>query len=134
MEHRIDIKEILPADAYLATKYFDPHRDFTTLRVYYENGLVEAFDGKEWWTVCWLTSSQTEMAKQAIIKSGLTTANDLVDADVYDAAMLTFAWRINSEVSSVTNWAYPAVDHPAFEKLEAALEKLEKSGISNQEP
>jgi hypothetical protein len=125
MECGMNIKEILPVNAFLATMYCDQSRNFITRRIYYETGLVEAFDGKQWWTVCHLTSLQVESAKKSIAKCGLTEAEDLTLSDVYDAAILSFAWRIDDEEGMVTNWAYPAVDHPVFEKLEEELEKLE---------
>lgn len=126
MEHRIDINEILPAGAFLATRYLDQQRNFITRRVYYENGSVEAFDGNEWWKVCHFDHLQTQQAKKTIIQCGLISGKDLVDTEVFDAAALTFAWRINDKEGVVTNWAYPAVDHPVFEKLETELEVIEK--------
>ena len=127
MERGININEILPPDAFLATRYFDPQRNFITRRIYYDNGLVEAFDGNEWWTVCRFTPSQTEIAKKSIIESRLSTTDDLINASVYDPAVLTYAWRIHGKEGIVTNWAYPAVEHPAFEKLETELDEVEKN-------
>ena len=120
----METENILPADAYLATCYQDPRNGVLTRRVYYENGQVEAFDGNEWWTVCRFSPAQISQARQAIINSGLTNAKDLYDEEVYDPAVLTYAWRLNKQEGEVKNFAYPAREHPAFEKLEAVLEKL----------
>jgi hypothetical protein len=124
MERRITIKEILPEGAYLASKYFDPFNHLVTRRIYYEKGNVEAFDGKEWWTVCFFNPLQVKHAKEYIVNSGLKDASDLRSEEVHDAAMLAYAWRINNLEGVVTNWAYPAVDHPAMEALEQALDNL----------
>ena len=127
----MNIKEILPPDAFFGTRYYDQSRDFITRRIYYTNGRVEAFDGKQWWTVCRLMSLQIELAKQAVVESGLRDAKDLTASGVYDAAMLTFAWRLSNQSGMVTNWVYPALDHPVFEKLEEELDKLENMANSN---
>ncbi len=125
MENRIRGTEYqLPANAYLATCYVDERNSVVTRRVYYDNGLVEAFDGKDWWTVCNFSPAQVNKARQAILKSGLTQASDLFIEDVYDTALLTYAWRLNEKEGEVKNFAFPAQDHPVFEKLEAILEKL----------
>src|SRR5688572_18691787 len=110
----METENILPAEAYLATCYLDPRNKVLTRRVYYENGQVEAFDGKEWWTVCRFSPAQISQARQAILKSGLTKANNLSDNEVYDTAVLTYAWRLNDQEGEVKNFAYPARDHPAF--------------------
>jgi hypothetical protein len=118
------IEEILPLDAYLATCYQDWRNKVVTRRIYYNNGRVEAFDGNAWWTVCRFSPLQTELAKKAIRKSGLAEAENLTAADVYDTAVLAYAWRLDEKEGLVNNFAYPALDHPAFELLEAELEKL----------
>jgi hypothetical protein len=120
-----EVENILPQDAYLATIYYDWRNKIVTRRVYYNDGRVEAFDGKEWWFVCQFNSAKIEKARTAILQSGLTTAADLSATDIHDAAILRFTWRIGDKEGIVTNWAYPAVDHPVFEKLEEELEKLE---------
>ena len=122
MEDRI--AEILPEGAYLATRYEDWRNHLVTRRVYYDNGLVEAFDGKDWWTVCEFSPEQIRQAQQAIERSGLPQAKDLNDESIFDTAELIYAWRLEDCTGMVTNSAYPAMDHPAIEKLEAILEKL----------
>lgn len=117
--------EILPQDSYLASRYQDRRRRLETRRVYYEDGRVEAYDGQEWWTVCRFSAAQIIQAKEAIQASGLPTAADLTDEQVYDAASLTYAWRFGEQTGQVTNWAYPARAHPAFKALEAQLDTLE---------
>ena len=67
----------VPAGAYLATHYDDTRSHVETRRVYYEDGRVEAFDGKEWWTVCKLQQAQVDAAKQAVRDSGIMQAADL---------------------------------------------------------
>jgi hypothetical protein len=131
MECGINIDDVLPSDAFFGTRYYDQSRNFVTRRIYYSNGRVEAFDGEKWWTVCRLISFQIELAKQAIVKSGLSDAKDLTASGVYDAAVLSFAWRFSNQSGMVTNWVYPALDHPVFEKLEEELDKLENITNSN---
>ena len=119
------IVDILPIDAYLATYYSDEKNNLITRRVYYNDGRVEAFDGKEWWTVCQFTPLEKDLAMKAVLKSGLMRAKDLTQEDVHDTAILTFAWRLPGSEGLVSNFAYPAIDHPVFDKLESELEKLE---------
>lgn len=118
--------DILPQGSYLASRYHDRRRHLETRRVYYEDGRVEAYDGQEWWTVCRFSEAQVAQAKAAIQASGLLTASDLTADGVHDAASLTYAWCLESEVGQVTNWAYPARTHPAFAALEAQLDTLEE--------
>ena len=125
MERGINIHDILPADAFLATRYFDQPRNFITRRIYYNDGYVRAFDGNEWWTVCHLSGNEIKSAIIAIKKSGLMSAKDLVVENCYDTALLTFAWCIDKQKGMVTNFSYPAVEHPPIEKLEEELDKIE---------
>jgi hypothetical protein len=119
------IKGLPPEDAYLASHYQDQRRQFETQRVYYEDGRVEAFDGREWWRVCQFSAAQVAQAKAAIQASGLLSASDVTAEDVYDTAVLTYAWRLEGQHGAVTNWAYPARSHPAFTELEEQLDRLE---------
>jgi hypothetical protein len=125
MERGITIADILPADAFFATRYVDGQRNFVTRRIYYNNGNVEAWDGKEWWTVCKLTPQKINKAMEAITMSGIMTAEDLSDASIYDTAVLTYCWRVQGNVGMVSNWIYPAREHPVFEILDQELDKLE---------
>lgn len=117
--------ELLPQNSYLASHYRDQRRKFETRRVYYEDGRVEAFDGQEWWTVCRFSAAQVAQAKEAIRASGLLSAVDLTAEGIHDTAALTYAWNLDGKQASVTNWAYPARSHPAFEALEQRLNVLE---------
>jgi hypothetical protein len=115
----------LPAGSYLASRYHDPRRRLQTRRVYYEDGRVEAFDGREWWTVCHFSPDQVANAKEAIRFSGLNSATDLTAEGFHDTAALTYAWQFDDQHGRVTNWAYPARDLPAFVTLEERLNALE---------
>jgi hypothetical protein len=117
--------EALPQGSYLASVYHDRQRRLRTRRVYYEDGRVEAFNGREWWSAGRFTDAQVEQAKAAIRASGLLTAVDLTAAGTHDTAALTYAWRLDSHQGAVTNWAYPARTHPAFVALEECLAALE---------
>ena len=125
MESGITIPEVLPEGAFFATRYYDQSRSFMTRRVYYSNGLVEAWDGKEWWTVCKLTPQKINKALEAIAMSGIMTAEDLSDASLYDTAVLTYSWRVKGAEGMVSNWIYPAREHPIFEIIDQELDKLE---------
>lgn len=113
-----------PAGAYFATHYRDGRRGVETRRVYYDDGRVEAFDGNEWWRVCEFSPEQVQAARDAIRASGLLTAQDLSAEGVYDTAALTYAWSLDGRQGSVTNYAYPARQHPAFEKVDERLDAL----------
>jgi hypothetical protein len=117
--------QLLPDGSYFATRYLDPHQQLETRRVFYEDGRVEAFDGREWWMVCHFSADQVNRAKEAIRASGLLAAGDLTAKGVYDTAVLTYGWRLAEEAGRVTNWAYPAYSHPTFEALNARLDALE---------
>jgi len=117
--------KMLPAGSYLASHYQDKRRKLETRRVYYEDGRVEAYDGREWWTVCRFSEAQVAQAKEVIRASGLLTATDLTAKGTYDTAALTYAWRLDQETGQVTNWAYPARSQPAFTALEEQLDDLE---------
>lgn len=116
---------MLPEGSYLASLFRDPHRQRETRRVFYEDGRVMAFDGTEWWPVCTFTPEQVERAKEAIRSSGLTEAQDLRDDQAFDVAQVTYAWRLDDEHGEVTNWAYPARQHPVFDALDQQLDALE---------
>jgi hypothetical protein len=120
-------EELLPPGSYLASRYLDRRRRFQTRRVYYEDGRVEAFDGRRWWTVCRFSPDQVTQAKVAVRESGLLAAQDLTAEGVFDTAMLTYAWNLEGERGSITNRAYPARQHPAFMALEERLRALEEA-------
>lgn len=120
----------LPGGAYLATHYRDARRGVETRRVYYEDGRVEAFDGKEWWTVCTLAAAQVAAVKQAVSGSGILQAADLHAPAIRDTARLTYAWRLAGGSGSVTNYAYPAQKHPAM----AAIDRLVDPIVSAMTP
>ncbi len=120
-------EEVLPSGSYLASRYHDRRRRLQTGRVYYEDGRVEAFDGRRWWIVCRFSPEQVTEAKAAVRESGLLAAHDLTAQGVFDTAALTYAWNLDSERGSVTNWAYPARQHPAFVALEKRLRALEEA-------
>ena len=117
--------EEAPEGSYLASRFHDPHRSRDVWRVYYEDGRVEAFDGEEWWTVCTFTPEQVAGAKEAVRRSGLLAASDVRLDGAYDVASVSYAWRLDGETGSVTNWAYPARKHPVFEALDEQLDALE---------
>jgi hypothetical protein len=117
--------QLLPDGSYFATRYLDPHQQLETRRVFYEDGRVEAFDDREWWTVCHFSADQVNRAKEAIRASGLLAAGDLTAKGVHDTAALTYSWRLAEATGRVTNWAYPARSHPVFEALNAHLDALE---------
>ncbi|MBI5880278.1 MAG: hypothetical protein HZB53_21720 [Chloroflexi bacterium] len=116
------IDDVLPADAFLATHYHE--RRIETRRVYFNDGRVDAYDGAAWWRVCDLTADQVRQAQAAIRASGLLTARDMSAGGVYDTATLTYAWSLDGQAGSVTNYAYPARKHPVFEALDRALDAL----------
>lgn len=118
------ITEMLPPHAYLATLYHDWRNNVLTRRVFYTDGRVEAFDGQDWWTVCEFLPEEVRLAQQAILNSGLPEAKDLEAGEIHDTAVLTYAWRLMGREGMIRNYAYPALDHPAFELLETELEKL----------
>jgi hypothetical protein len=113
------------AEYYLANHFHDPHRQRDVWRVYYEDGRVDAYDGAEWWTVCTFTPEQVARAKEAIRASGLMSASDVTAADVHDVASVTYLWRLDDDNGRVTNWAYPAKEHPIFQSLDQQLDALE---------
>ena len=115
----------LPEGSYLACHYRDANRGEATWSVYFEDGRVEFFDGQDWSLVCRFTEAQVRQAKDAVRESGLREAADLTAEDVYDTAAVTYAWSLDDERGSVTNWVYPAYIHPAFDALEIALDTLE---------
>jgi hypothetical protein len=131
MDNRMS--QVVPVDPYyLASHYWDRFQQLETWRVYCEDGRVEAFNGQEWWTVCRFSPEQVARAKAVIRSSGLLDATDLTDSTVYDAAQLTYHWRLDSAQGSVTNWAYPACTHPVFEIIDRQLDALETEAGSDQ--
>ncbi len=114
-----------PEGSYLASRYRDVRRRLETRRVYYEDGRVDAFDGRDWWTVCHFSPDQVVRAKDMIRESGLLTAPDMTAEGFHDTATMTYTWQLDGQHGSVTNRAYPARDHPAFVALEERLDALE---------
>jgi hypothetical protein len=47
------------------------------------------------------------------------------DEQAYDIARVTYAWRLGEGSGEVTNWAYPARQHPVFDALDEQLDALE---------
>ena len=122
-----------PAGAYFATRYRDRRRGVETRRVYYDDGRVEAFDGHEWWRVCDFSPEQVRQAQEAIRASGLFDAQDMTAEGVYDTAALTYAWWLDGQQGSVTNYAYPARKHPAFEAVDERLDALVTEATPDEE-
>jgi len=121
------MSDALPSGAYFATHYQDRRRGVETRRVYYDDGRVEAFDGREWWRVCTFSPEQVRQAKDALRTSGLREADDLSADGVYDTAALTYRWSVDGTQGSATNYAYPARKHPAFEQVDERLDALVES-------
>ncbi|MQA87403.1 MAG: hypothetical protein GEV03_22930 [Streptosporangiales bacterium] len=119
--------ELLPAGAYLAWRYVDPHFAIGRAQVYYDDGRVEAIEGDRTWELCRFTPEQVVAAKAAVVDSGLPTSVDAFADGAYDTAPITYAWRLGDAEGGVTNAGYPAVHHEAMEKLEAALAELEEA-------
>jgi len=111
-----------PGGAYLATRYREPRIE--TRRIYFADGRVEAYDGAAWWHLCDFTPEQVRQAQAAIRASGLMGAADLPAGDTHDTAALTYAWALDGQSGRVTNYAYPAARHPAFEALDRVLDAL----------
>ncbi len=114
-----------PEKSYLSSRYYDPHRQFESWRVFYEDGRVKAYDGKEWWEVCQFNEEQVARAKKAIKESGLLIASDLKQDGIFDAALVTYFWKINNSKGQVTNWIDPVIHHPVFATLDKNLDALE---------
>ena len=133
MGYLTNITDVLPNASYLATRYLDRSRNFITRRVYYENGMVKAFNGQDWWLVCEFTQKQIKRAKTLILDSGLIRAKDLKNEHVFDAAPLSFAYSLEGEIGMITNWCYPAADHPVLELLEKGLNVLENEIVIKNE-
>jgi hypothetical protein len=123
----------VPAEAYLATHYEDIRAKVETRRVYYNDGRVEAFDGKEWWSICQLAAAQVIVVKQAIRDSGIMHAADQGTGNIKDTAALTYAWHIGSNKGSVTNFAYPAKKHPAMVALDRVIDPLVEAAKTPEE-
>jgi hypothetical protein len=56
-------------DVYLSTRYSDSHRKLKTERIYYNDGRVRVFDGKQWKLAHCLTPEQVQQL-QARLKAG----------------------------------------------------------------
>lgn len=113
------------SDIYLSTKYTDSHRRLTTERVYYNDGRVRVFDGKEWKLAHCLTQDQVQQLQDAIERCGVMTGEDIPKGDAYDTAVLRWRWNINGKTGELVNYAYPAFKHPAMDCVYAALREIE---------
>ena len=67
----------------------------------------------------------THLWHQTPSSNGRASSTIDVARDVYDTAAVTYAWSLDDERGSVTNWVYPACIHPAFDALEIKLDDLE---------
>lgn len=108
-------------DVYFSTKYVDSHRKLTTERVYYTDGRVRVYDGKEWKIVHCLSPDQVQQLQFAIESCGVMTGEDIPKGDAYDTAVLRWRWNINGNSGELVNYAYPAFKHPA---MDCGYEKL----------
>ena len=113
------------SDIYLSTKYTDSHRRLTTERVYYNDGRVRVFDGKEWKLAHCLTQEQVQQLQDAIERCGVMTGEDIPKGDAYDTAVLRWRWNINGKTGELVNYAYHAFKHPAMDCVYAALREIE---------
>jgi hypothetical protein len=119
--------ELLPPGAFLTWRYVDAHRGIDRRQVYYDDGRVEAVEGDDRWVLCRFTREQVASARAAVTGSGLTASGSDQGAATYDAAPVTYAWRLDGEEGQVTNTGYPATRHDAIDRLDAALAELEEA-------
>jgi hypothetical protein len=111
-----------PPGSYLATHYRDSSRNEETRYVYFDDGRVEALIRGEWRLLCTFTEEQVRGVRDIMRSSGLMSVPDLSGEGFHDTAVYSYAWDLDGERGSVTNRAYPARSHPAFDKLEAYLQ------------
>lgn len=115
----------LPSGAFLSIQYADRRRNFTTWRVYYEDGRVEVYDGQSWWQPARLTAEQISQIKQKLADCGVFTAPDLSAEGIHDTAPITWRWRVDDQQGQLVNAAYPAKSHPAMDCVMDFLLDLE---------
>ena len=118
--------ETMPPGSYLVTHYQDRQRGLVIQTIYYEDGRVESDNGQKQQLVCHFSEHQVEQAKAAIHTSGLLTAPEITAEGFYDTASYTYVWSLEGKRGQVTNWAYPARSHPAFDALDRRLNELEE--------
>jgi hypothetical protein len=123
----------ISSDSFFMTEYVDRHRGILLRDVYYKDGRVLAFDGQTWREAFRLSGEQVAHAKAGIQASGLLVMDDLTADDVADTAAYTYAWRMDGQAGHVTNWAYPASSHPAFDTVDALLNELEAEASEGRE-
>ena len=113
-------------DIYLHTRYRDSFRNLTTERIYYADGRVRVYDGKQWKLAHCLSSEQVQRLQDAIVSCGITTGEDIAKGDARDTAVLTWRWNIRGESGELVNRAYPAFKHPAMDCAYEILNQIEK--------
>jgi hypothetical protein len=115
----------LPPGAFLSIHYDDRRRNFSTWRVYYEDGHVDIFDGKSWWQPPRLTGDEIAQVKQMLDTCGIFAASNVTGEGIYDTAPITWRWRIDGQQGELVNAAYPAQVHPAMDCVMNFLLELE---------
>ncbi len=120
-------------EIYLHTRYHDSFRSLTTERIYYTDGRVRVYDGKNWKLAHCLSSEQIEQLQAAIVSCGITTGADIAKGDAHDTAVLTWRWNLNGNSGELVNRAYPAFKHPAMDCAYEILNQIEKQAIPCEE-
>ncbi|HEX7276890.1 MAG TPA: hypothetical protein VF244_05900 [Acidimicrobiales bacterium] len=116
----------LPDGAYLAWRYVDGHRHVDRAQVYWDDGRVDAVEDGEREELFRFNAQEVEVARRAIVESGLPAAADRSRDDAYDTASLTYWWRAGGRTGAVVNSAYPAEQVDEIERLESLLVELEE--------
>ena len=122
-----------PPGSYLSTHYRDPSREDETRYVYYEDGRVEVLIRREWRVLCTFSERQVRSVKDVMRSSGLPSAPEISGEGFHDTAVYTYAWDLDGERGSVTNRAYPARSHQAFDELEAHLGSVTAEAMESGE-
>ena len=112
-------------DVYLSTKYVDSRRKLTTERIYYNDGRVRVYDGKEWKLAHCLTPEQVQQLQSAVESCGVMTGEDIPKGDAYDTAVLRWRWNVRGKSGELVNYAYPAFKHPAMDCGYEILREIE---------
>ena len=120
-------EQLLPPGAYLAWRYVDARRAIDRRQIYYEDGRIDALEGRESWELCRFTYPQVAAAKAAITESGLPTSIDVPATGTHDTALVTYQWRLDGVEGCVSNAGYPALQHNAMDRLDAKLAELEEA-------
>jgi hypothetical protein len=113
-------------DVYLHTRYHDGFRKLTTERIYYIDGRVRVYTGKEWRLAHWLSAAQIQHLQETLIHCGVTTGENIQNGDAHDTATLSWRWKLNGQSGELVNYAYPAFKHPAMDCAYLVLNDLEK--------